>query len=507
MIKFLVSLILFTTFASAKEVVIGSKIFSESIILAEIAAILLEDKGVKVIRKTNLGGTKVVFDALKGGEIDIYPDYTGTGYVMILKESGQTDPETIYDIVSEEFDREWGIVWSRPLGFNNTYALAVRANDERFKSINLIGQLKNTKNLRLAAPHEFMERVDGFTPFSEHYSLNFDQEKISSLDAGLMYSAIRDKQVDIIMSYSTDGRIKAYNLKLLKDDKSFFPPYFAAYLARKTIMKSVPEIQEVFDELEQNISEKEMVEMNDLVDREKRDPAEVARNFLILKGLIEGKVTKTSIKKNFFAYAKSKKKYLYRIFKEHLILSFGALIFAILFSVPMGVLLTRKPTIASIVFPMINTIQTIPSLALLGFLIPILGIGLTPAILALFLYSLLPLVRNTYTGIDSVDNDFVEASRGIGLTDWQILFRVEIPLAMPVILAGVRTASVIVIGTATLAALVGAGGLGDPIFRGVATVNSNLILLGAIPSALLAVAADKLLGMAESKLVSKGLRL
>ena len=180
---------------------------------------------------------------------------------------------------------------------------------------------------------------------------------------------------------------------------------------------------------------------------------------------------------------------------------------ALLVSIPTGVALTRFPKLSKLVFPIINTVQTIPSLALLGFLIPLMGIGYLPAVIALFLYSLLPLIRNTYSGIEGVNSNYIEASRGLGLTPMQILFKVEIPLAMPIILAGVRTASVIVIGTATLAALVGAGGLGEPIFRGVATVNGNLILLGAIPSAILAIVVDKFWEVLEKKLVSPGIRL
>ena len=178
-----------------------------------------------------------------------------------------------------------------------------------------------------------------------------------------------------------------------------------------------------------------------------------------------------------------------------------------LVSLPIGVLLTRYKSLEKAIFPVVNTIQTIPSLALLGFLIPFMGIGFAPALLSLFLYSLLPLIRNTYTGIIGVDNSYIEASRGMGLNNMQILLKVEIPLALPIIMAGVRTATVIVIGTATITALIGAGGLGDPIFRGIATVNSNLILMGAIPAALLAIIADKFIGVLEFFFVSEGLKL
>lgn len=504
-----VPLLSFASKGQRGPVVVGSKGFSESIILAEMAALLLEEEGLKVIRKTNLGGTSVVFDALKSGDIDLYPEYTGTGYVMVLKRSGESDPQKVYDAVKYEFSERFGLEWSGPIGFNNTYALAVRASDERFKNVQNISQLKGLVSDKVfAAPHEFMEREDGFGPFKKRYELDFKDGNTKALNSGLMYSAIRDGQVDIIMSYSTDGRIKAYDLKLLKDDLHFFPPYFAAFLSNEKSMREFPEIGIITSQVEGLITEKEMIALNDQVDRGKREPSLVAKNFLVQKGLIEGEIRSGEQKRRgFFTYAFSKRHYLNKLVWEHLALSFGALSLALMVSVPLGIALTRRPMLAKAVFPVVNTVQTVPSLALLGFLIPIIGIGYTPAVIALFLYSLLPLIRNTYTGIDAVDKDMIEAAKGIGLTDSQVLRKVEIPLALPVILAGVRTASVIVIGTATLAALVGAGGLGDPIFRGVATVNSDLILLGAVPSALLAIIVDRGLGLLETKVVSKGLRL
>lgn len=502
-------LFLFSAGAGAAEkAVVGSKAFSESIILAEMAAILLEEKGVEVERKTNLGGTKVVFDALKAGDIDFYPEYTGTAYIMLLKRSKKRSPQEVYKIVSKEFASRHGLIWSPPLGFDNTYALAVRADDERFDgAVNISDLSGKVSGMTLAAPHEFMERKDGFDPFKKRYRLEFGAGNVKAVNSGLMYSAIKNGQADLVMSYSTDGRLGAYNLRVLNDDKNFFPPYGAAFVAREELPEKVPQIKEVFKTLAGKIGEKDMAKLNDLVDRLKREPALVAKNFLVEKGLIKGSLQRESSPKGFFEYAFQKREYLAKIAAEHLALSFGALFLAVAAALPMGVLMARLPLFAKLAFPAVNTLQTIPSLALLGFLIPFLGIGYPPALLALFLYSLLPLVRNTFTGIQAVDKDYIEASRGLGLTERQILWKVELPLAAPIILAGVRTASVIVIGTATLAALAGAGGLGDPIFRGVATVNGNLILLGAIPSALLAVCADKLLGLAERKLVSKGLRV
>lgn len=508
--KIILFICLIFTFLShaTKPVVIGSKNFSEGFILTELVSILLEEKfNQPVARKLGLGGTKVAFDALVNDNIDLYGDYTGTGYVMILKMKGERDPDEVFKIVDREFQKNWDIKWMPSLGFNNTYTVAVRRDDERFKNINTISELpKDLSRFIYGAGHEFMERTDGHKAFIKDYNLKFDGSKIIAMNSGLMYSAIRDKKLDLIVAYSTDGRIRAYNLKTLKDDRNFFPPYYASFIVKNKTLKKFPVLNDVFEITHNLITENEMMEMNYLVDSENIEPRLVAKNYLIKKGLIEGSINLNKKKLGLIKYFWTKRSYLIKLLFEHLSLSFWALSIASLISIPLGVLLTRYKGLSKFVFPIINTIQTIPSLALLGFLIPLIGIGKTPSIIALLLYSLLPLIRNTYSGIDGVDERYVEASRGIGLTDWQILMRVEIPLAMPIILAGFRTAAVIVIGTATIAALIGAGGFGDPIFRGVATVNSNLILLGAIPAALLAVITDKLISIAENLLVSKGLR-
>ncbi|MAF77885.1 MAG: hypothetical protein CME60_06955 [Halobacteriovoraceae bacterium] len=491
---------------------VGSKIFTEGQILGEMMTLVLNEKlDHPATAQLNFGGTKVVFDALLGGDIDIYPEYTGTGYVFILKKENLIrDPERIYKEVALAYKERYQILWSPPMGFNNSYALVVRKDDPRFSGISKLSQLpKDLRPFRYASPHEFMERTDGFRSFKDFYQFQFDPSQIMGMDAGLMYSALKEKQVDMIMAYATDGRIEAYHLKTIKDDLHFFPPYWAAWNFKEKTLKKYPILKEATELFHNLISEEEMIQMNAAVDEYKRSPKEVARNFLIKKGILTGKVnTKSShSKRGVLEFLYQKRFYLYKIMKEHIQLSSLSLFLAILISLPLGILLTRYQKISGPVFAVINTLQTIPSLALLGLLIPLTGIGFVPAITALFLYCLLPLIRNTYTGIQGVDSKYIEASKGMGLTSFQILKTVEIPLALPVILAGVRTSSVIVIGTATLAALVGAGGLGEPIFRGVATINSSLILLGAIPSALLAILVDKALSLAERKLISKGLQL
>ena len=491
-----------------KRLVIGSKIFTENIILAEILSLLLEEKyNFKAVRKFNMGGTKLVFDSLRNRQIDIYPEYTGTGYTMLLKLSGETDPEKTYQIVKSQFLSRFGLVWSLPLGFENTYVLAVRGEDSRFKGLSFISQLKGREGaFRLGLDHEFLERKDGFDNFSKKYGLSFSKRKIFAMNPGLMYSALKNKSADMIMAYSTDGRIKAFNLKTLKDDKRFFPAYDSAYLTRADVTNRFPELKKAFKDLEGNISEEEMILLNSRTDQLKYGITQTARNFLVEKKLLEGSFSSPR-KLSLTAYYLSKKRYFLKIFAEHLFLVFVSLFLAALFAVPIGVWAARSSRAEKIIFAAVNTLQTVPSLALLGFLIPFLGIGFLPAICALFIYSLLPLIRNTFEGINNVDASLIEAAEGIGLSPWQILTRVQAPLALPLILAGARTSAVIVVGTAVLAAFIGAGGLGDPIFRGIATLDSRLIFLGAAPAAALAIALDQSFGFLEKAIISKGLRL
>lgn len=505
---FTISLILSSSTSFGKSITIGSKAFSESFILSEMLAIILEENyDIEVKRKMGLGGTMVAFDALKNGEIDVYPDYTGTGYVMILGHQNRVGPNEVLNIVKKEYKEKFKILWSKPLGFNNTYALAVRYNDKIFDNIGSLSQLKSVKKaFKYAAPHEFMERKDGHVEFAKYYQLSLPSNNVFSMEAGLMYSALKEESIDIGVVYSTDGRIKANNLKVLEDDKDFFPPYYAAFNFTEEAKSRVPELILAIEELEGNISEKEMITLNFQSDKLKIPPKVIAHNFLVKKEILQANEIKVAKNLNFFQYAYSRRSYLIKLIAEHIGISLSATLIASLFGLPLGIYLTRNKSASRFVFPIINSVQTIPSIALLGALIPLMGIGIWPALVALFLYALLPIVRNTYTGIMGVNSHLVEAAKGIGLTSYQVLKNVELPLAMPVILSGVRTALVIVIGTTTLAALIGAGGLGGPIFRGVSTVNTNLLLLGAIPSALLAIVADSLLTKVEKKIVSKGIR-
>lgn len=265
------SLFLFSPFLAAKEpIVVGSKAFTESYILGEIVAILLEEVfSEQVERKLGLGGTQVAFSALEQGDIHVYPEYTGTGYTAILGMKGRVLSSEVHKAVSQIFNDKWGIQWSQPIGFNNTYALAVRKDDPFFKDVQSLSQLSsmNLGEKKYAANHEFMERKDGHFYFIDRYQINLKADNIISLEEGLMYAAIRDRALDMIIAYSTDGRIKAYNLRILKDDNSFFPPYDAALIAKGDNLKENSSLRKVFEMFKGLITEEEMVYMNDQVDQ------------------------------------------------------------------------------------------------------------------------------------------------------------------------------------------------------------------------------------------------
>ena len=332
--------------------------------------------------------------------IHIYPEYTGTAYIMLFKPEENNDPNFIYEKVKTTFLKKFHISWSLPLGFENTYILAVRKRDKRFKNIYQNSQIQNlSDSLVIGMDHEFLERKDGFSHFSNKYQLSFKKENVISMNQGLMYSALKNKELDIIVAYSTDGRIKKFHLKTLEDDQDFFPVYEAAYIVHTPFLNKFPQIKKAFRALEGKINETEMANLNRQVDLLKYDISTVAYQFLIDKNILRHNQSihlKNLNLKNFYL---SKIDYFIKIFIEHLILVFTALFLALLVSFPIGIGAVYNQTLERITFTIINTLQTVPSLALLALLIPVFGIGFMPAIIALFIYSLLPMVRNIYEGI------------------------------------------------------------------------------------------------------------
>jgi osmoprotectant transport system permease protein len=456
-----------------QAVVVGSKNFNESYILGEIMAQLLEDRGFAVDRRFGLGGTLIGFEALRIGGLDLYAEYSGTLEQAILKSPRRLS----YPELQAVLEREYGMNLLEPFGLNNTYALALRRSRAESLGLRTIGDLARHSELRCGFTHDFLHRADGWAGLARTYGLTVEP---SALEHGLAYPALREDRLDVTDAYATDGEIDEFDLVLLEDDREYFPKYLAAPLLRGGLDPRIPII---LRELAGQICDAEMKRCNALVNDKRRVArvsfAAVAQEFLRGRGLLSAAGPAPQSK---WAALGSR-------VMRHLQLTLVALVGGIVVAIPLGVLVYRTPRVAQPVVYLAGTLQTIPSLALLAFMIPLFqSIGAKPAIAALFLYSLLPILRNTAMALFSIDPVLKKVSVGMGLTPWQRLWHIELPLAAPTILAGIKTAAVINIGTATLAAYIGAGGLGDPIVTGLALYDPRQILLeGAIPAALLAI--------------------
>ena len=284
----LVGILLFSGCVSNREkIVIGSKDFSENIVLGEMLAQLVEEHtDLKVERKLNMGGTFVCFEALKKGEISVYAEYTGTGLTAQLKMDVIIDPDESYAVVKDAFDKQFNIKWLEPLGFNNTYAIAV--TDEIAKKHNLekcSDLARVSKDLVFGAEHEFFNRQDGFDGFIDLYGIKF--KDINKMNVSLKYQAIGEGQMDVTDVFATDGQIRQYDLKILDDDKNFFPPYYAAPIVRKDVLNAHPQLEDVLNMLAGNINDEVMTELNYKIDVEQQQIEKVAKEFLQSKGLIK----------------------------------------------------------------------------------------------------------------------------------------------------------------------------------------------------------------------------
>jgi osmoprotectant transport system permease protein len=468
---------------TAQSIQIGAKHFNEGYILGEILAQLLENEGLKVERKFNLGGTAVSFEALRTGAIDLYPEYTGTIAAQILK-----DPTLSFGQIQDKLETRYRLAISEPYGFDNTYALLVRPDMSRQLGLYTLSDLKAHPRLRTGLSYEFLRREDGWENLSQAYGFS---QQASGLEHGLAYQALLENKIDLTDAYSTDGEIVRYGLTLLKDDKHFFPSYQAVTFYRKDLPDKVLRLLSRL-----HITQTEMQSLNAQALEGKHSHAFIARQFLLSKQLMDAKTPSS--------------KALWMTLGEktltHLGLTFLSLLGALLAGLPLGILLYRYPAISRPLLYLSGVLQTIPSIALLALMIPLLGIGVLPAVTALFLYALLPILRNTFTGLYAVEPQHKQVALGMGMTRWQQLRYVELPLAMPAILTGIRTAAVINVGTATLAAFIGAGGLGEFIVTGLALNNTDLILQGAIPAALLAIAVELLFEGLERWLIPAHLR-
>ena len=471
--------------AADAPIVIGSKNFTESYLLAEMMAQLLETRGVPVQRQFGFGGTKVSFEALVNGEIDAYPEYSGTIAQVIL--DGDSDMSTADIRAGLE---TMGLEILAPLGFNNTYAVAVAADVAEARQLEKISDLSLHPDLRGGFSHEFRNRQDGWPGLVESYGLNLNT---SGIEHGLAYQAIAERKIDLTDAYSTDGELTRYNLVLLDDNKNYFPSYLAVPLVRRQLDLSA---KIILNSMAGRLTDARMRELNAAVVIDKLPIAAVAARFLQSEGLSDKRSSTddgmwTQLRRNTL---------------RHLQLTIIALVMACLAGTGLSLAVYRSGRAAGLVLYLAGLIQTVPSIALLALMIPLLGVGMLPAIVALFLYSLLPILRNAITALTTIDPVYRRVAEAMGLTRRQQLRYVLMPLAYPHILAGIRTAAVISIGTATLAAFIGAGGLGEPIVTGLALNNTSLILQGAIPAALLAVATEIAFSGLERQMIPRHIR-
>jgi osmoprotectant transport system permease protein len=468
--------------ASVAPLAVGSKRFTESYILGEIVRLTLADAGVAAVHKPGLGNTGILEAALASGAVDVYPEYTGTIVRELLHREGNPSLAELNTWLAPR-----GLKAAVPLGFNNSYALALREADAAQLGVRTLSDLKRLPEgaLILGLSHEFQARADGWPALQKAYGL--PQKPGRSLDHGLAYEAIQAGQVDLIDIYATDAKVGRYQLRVLIDDLNFFPRYDAVLLMRAGV-NPLP-----LRALDGRISGSAMIAMNAQVELDGLSYAEVARRF---KAGTAGGDVAAAARPDFIARLFAPD--LWRLCAQHLGLVFGSLLLALAAGVPLGVWAWQRPRLAGWLLGAVGVLQTIPSLALLAFLIALLGaIGTAPAVIALFLYALLPIVRNTHAGLHGVPPGLSQAATALGLTARQTLWAVQLPLARPMLWAGVKTAAIINVGTATMAAFIGAGGLGERIVAGLAVNDKATMLAGALPAAVLALLVQGLFALLE----------
>jgi osmoprotectant transport system permease protein len=476
--------------SSSADVVIGSKKFTESYVLGEIAKRALIRAGIPAEHRQGMGGTIILWEALRGGQIDAYPEYSGTIATEILKTNPSTSLNQIRDSIAK-----LGVGMTAPLGFNNTYALVMRRSEAQRLGIRTISDLQKYPDLKFGLTHEFLYRQDGWQPLRQRYEL--PQEKIIGIDHALGYSALANGSIDVKDAYSTDAKIEENELAVLQDDLHFFPEYEAVFLFRSSIR---PDAVAVLRRIEGTLNQTRMIRLN--------AEAERTRNYARAADLYFNGGPNSARPSGVSEFEDSFPHKLARWTIRHLQLAGVSLLLSIVIGIPLGIVASRGGAIGHVIIGFAGVVQTIPSLALLALLVPLpfFGISVRTAIAALFLYGLLPIVRNTATGLQDIPRSLRESAVALGLSPIARLFKIYLPIASRSILSGIKTSAVINIGTATLAALIGAGGLGEPIVSGLNLNDHVTILEGAIPAAALALLVQGCFDLLDRVLIPKGLR-
>jgi osmoprotectant transport system permease protein len=471
--------------ADAPALKVGSKRFTESYILGEVIAQTAAPHA-QVEHRQGLGNTAVVLEALKAGAIDVYPEYTGTIDAEILKHPKPTDLATMRRALES-----LGLGVAVPLGFQNTYALAMTAAQAGQRNVKSIGDLARQPDLVVAVSHEFLGRADGWPGLAAKYGL---PHKPTGIDHGISYEALASGRIAVTDIYSTDAKIAELKLVVLDDDRQYFPRYDAVLLYRLDLPTKAPAAWAAMQQLEGRISAERMIAMNGDAELRGRAFADIARDFIQARSggdaAARGGWWQRTVADD-----------LGRLTREHLMLVAVSVLAAVLIGVPLGSAAAAWPRVEQPVMALVGVLQTVPSLALFALLIPLLGrIGTLPALVALTLYALLPIVRNMTIGLKQVPAGLHDAAAALAFKPWQRWWLIDLPLAMPVLVAGVKTAAVITVGTATIAAFIGAGGYGERIATGLALNDHATLIAGALPAALLAVVTQGVFELIERSL-------
>src|SRR5438552_7663080 len=433
-----------------------------------------------------MGGTIILWQGLRGGQIDVYPEYTGT----IAQENLKSDRALSLDQIRNSLAK-FDVAMTEPLGFNNTYALVMRRSEAQQLGVRTISDLRKHPELKIGLTHEFLDRQDGWQPLRERYAL--PQRNVIGIDHALGYSALANGSISVKDAYSTDAKIEQNDLVVLEDDFQFFPKYEAVLLFRLSMPTNAIA---ALRRLEGTLDEKRMVRLN--------AEAERTKNYTRAANLyFEGSTgSRNSVGESF-------PQKLARWTLRHLELAGFSLLLSVIFGIPLGIIASRGGPIGHGILGFASVVQTIPSLALLALLVPLpfFGISVRTAITALFLYGLLPIVRNTASGLQDIAQPIRDSAIALGLEPVARLRKIYLPMASRSILSGIKTSAVINVGTATLEALIGAGGLGQAVWSGLNLNDHATILQGAIPAALLALLVQTVFDLLDRALIPKGLRL
>jgi osmoprotectant transport system permease protein len=475
--------------SSHGALIVGSKRFTESYILGEILRQTAAKAG-PAEHSQGLGNTAVVLAALKAGAIDVYPEYLGTIDAEIL---GHRTPSP-RGLMAQELAAQ-GLGMGVPLGFSNGYALAMPDAEATRLHIAKISDLADHPDIVLGLSHEFLGRQDGWPGLASRYGLTM---RPVGIDHGLSYDAMASGRIAGTDIYTTDAQIAPRHLRVLVDDKDYFPRYDAVLLYRLDAPTRHPAQWQALQALAGRIPAAAMIAMNGRAELRHEPFDQIATAFVDGRLGADASASAPAADPQHRFASRLFADDLGRLLGQHLLLVAVAVVCATLLGVPLGAAAAAYPRSEGPVMATVGVLQTIPSLALLAMLIPLLGrIGTVPALVALTLYALLPIARNTATGLLGVSAGLREAGTALGLTAPQRWLAIDLRLALPTIMAGIGTAAVITVGTATIAAFVGAGGLGERIVTGLALNDHAMLLAGAVPAAALALVVQGAFALVE----------